>query len=276
MSEATTQPTLPAAADFFVRTPLYEFFPITEADHEALQDIFYPRGTLDAYCVHCRQISIFRRSFPTNTNYLTPSEALALGQRDTSFACTRKQQHDLWFRTLVRRTAGESDQVQLGKIGQWPSVADLLIVGSGKYRAILGPSRYRELTRAIGLAAHGVGIGSFVYLRRIFESLVYEAFEQATSKNQINQGEFDRARMDERITLLKDYLPRFLVDNHSMYGILSKGIHSLTEEECLRYFDTLRTGIELVLDERLEEMKRANKLTEAKNAIARARGDLAE
>ena len=37
----------------------------------------------------------------------------------------------------------------------------------------------REFTKAIGLAANGVGIGSFVYLRRIFENLVFQAFDEA-------------------------------------------------------------------------------------------------
>jgi hypothetical protein len=35
--------------------------------------------------------------------------------------------------------------------------------------------RYKKFTKGLGLAAHGVGIGSFVYLRRIFENLIEEA-----------------------------------------------------------------------------------------------------
>lgn len=34
-----------------------------------------------------------------------------------------------------------------------------------------------EFKRAIGLAAHGTGVGSFVYLRRIFEGLITETYE---------------------------------------------------------------------------------------------------
>ena len=65
----------------------------------------------------------------------------------------------------------------LSKIGQWPSVADFQIPQAEKYRKILGEEQYKELTRGISLAAHGVGIGSYVYLRRVFENLIEEAFK---------------------------------------------------------------------------------------------------
>lgn len=38
-------------------------------------------------------------------------------------------------------------------------------------------------------------------------------------------------RVEDKIKLLKDYLPQMLVDNKVVYGIMSKGIHELSEEE---------------------------------------------
>lgn len=52
-----------------------------------------------------------------------------------------------------------------------------------------------------------------------------------------------------------------------MYGILSIGIHSLTENECLQYFETVKLGIELILDEEVERYKKKQKLEEAKKKI---------
>jgi hypothetical protein len=40
---------------------------------------------------------------------------------------------------------------------------------------------YREFGKAVGLGAHGVGIGAVVYLRRIIESLIEEAHQTAKS-----------------------------------------------------------------------------------------------
>jgi hypothetical protein len=51
---------------------------------------------------------------------------------------------------------------------------------------------------------------------------------------------------------LKTHLPELLVSNTAIYAILSKGTHSLSEHECIEYFDTLKVGIELILDEKIE------------------------
>ena len=70
------------------------------------------------------------------------------------------------------------------KIGQYPSLADIAIGDISQFEKALGDKRLQELNKAIGLAAHGVGIGSYVYLRRVFESLIEEAHEKAI----INSG----------------------------------------------------------------------------------------
>lgn len=62
-------------------------------------------------------------------------------------------------------------------------------------------------------------------------------------------------------TLLKNSIPEFPVNNKTLYSILSKGIHELSEEECLDIFPVLKTAIEYILDEikakkELEEKKR--------------------
>jgi hypothetical protein len=80
--------------------------------------------------------------------------------------------------------------------------------------------------------------------------------------------------MGERIELLKDELPEFLVENKAMYSILSKGIHELSEEECLTAFPILKVGIEIILDVKLEAAKKEKKLAEAKKAIAALSGSI--
>jgi len=74
--------------------------------------------------------------------------------------------------------------------------------------------------------------------------------------------------MSERIELLKNHLPTFLVENKSLYGILSVGIHSLKEEDCLTYFETVKVGIELILDEKVEQYNKLKKIEEAKEKLS--------
>lgn len=153
----------------------------------------------------------------------------------------------------------------LMKVGQFPSVADIHIGQVKQYDKVLEKPILKEFTKAIGLAANGVGIGSFVYLRRIFENLIYEVLEEA--KDLIDIEAFKTQRMDEKIETLKNYLPPFIVENKQIYGILSKGIHELEEEECLAYFDCMRNSIELILNERLVQIEKKKKEEQVKKSI---------
>jgi hypothetical protein len=156
----------------------------------------------------------------------------------------------------------------LMKVGQYPSIADFHIHEVKQYNKVLSKEKLREFTRAIGLAANGVGIGSFVYLRRIFEGLIEEAHTAARTDAGWNEELFTRGRMTDKIQLLEAHLPPFLVENRALYGILSTGVHSLTEDDCLAHFDTVRVGIELILDEKLEASERKRKVEEAKQKLA--------
>ena len=80
--------------------------------------------------------------------------------------------------------------------------------------------------------------------------------------------------MDKKIELLKDYLPPFLVENKSIYSILSKGIHELDEDTCLNYFKSMKVGIEIILDQKLEKKKQKEKEEEAKKSILQLNGKL--
>lgn len=153
------------------------------------------------------------------------------------------------------------------KVGQYPSVADIHIGQVKQYDKVLERTILKEFTKAIGLAANGVGIGSFVYLRRIFENLVMDAYNEALQAGIVDAETFEKQRMDEKIKSLNGYLPPFIVENHGIYSILSKGIHELSEDECLAYFDCMRQSIELILDERLEQIAKKKKQEEVKKAI---------
>ena len=151
------------------------------------------------------------------------------------------------------------------KVGQYPSVATIHIGQIKQYNKQLGESVSKEFTRAIGLAANGVGIGSFVYLRRIFEKLILDAYNQA--KDSIDTDVFAKQRMDEKILTLRDHLPSFIVENCAIYKILSKGIHELSEDECLEHFDCLRKSIELILDEKIEQIEKRKREEAVKKSI---------
>lgn len=162
---------------------------------------------------------------------------------------------------------GDSSVRSIMKVGQYPSVADFHISEIKQYKKLLPNEKLKEFTRAIGLAANGVGIGSFVYLRRIFEHLIFEAYEQCLADGLVTEEQYNRSRMDQKISLLSAHLPSFLVENRSIYSVLSLGIHELDENTCLAHFDTLRVGIEIILDEKLDDLKKKEKIEDAKKKL---------
>lgn len=168
----------------------------------------------------------------------------------------------------------DADDHSIMKVGQYPTIADMHKAQVKHYKSVLTEEEMKEFTRAIGLAASGVGIGSFVYLRRIFENLIQEAYIQALSNGDVEEDVFLHMRMDEKIGALKEYLPKTLVEIKQIYGILSRGIHELSEKECLSYFDAMRTGIEIILDDKLEQRKRAEKRAKAIAQVSTINGEL--
>lgn len=160
------------------------------------------------------------------------------------------------------------------KIGQFPSIADFHISQIKKYDKVISKEKLREFTRAIGLAANGVGIGSFVYLRRIFEELMEESHSIAKTQSDWDEKKYNTQRIPEKIELLKEHLPTFLIKNKSLYSILSTGIHNLSEDECLSYFDIVKLGIELILDEKVDQLDKLKKIQDAEKSISTIKGKI--
>jgi hypothetical protein len=252
----------PSPYDFFINTPIYEKIVIDESSSKIGMDIFNFGKPFDSYCPFCKEHSIFERIVGNYWSEMKDSEGwVDKGDEKFKFRCTRVRSHLLEFYVRITDRTFE-------KVGQTPSIADLQIFDVKKYSKILPKQYYMEFTKAIGLASHGVGVGSFVYLRRIFEQLISEAKLQLCNDASWDEELFNRAKMSEKIELVASELPEFLVENKLMYGILSKGIHELSEQECLQYFPVVKTGIEIILDSHLEKLQRQEKLNLARKALA--------
>lgn len=276
---------LPIIEDLLLKAPLYEKFQVSSKDGEMMFNLQYFNRAIDLYCRECKKDSTFRgvneyKEYEGDTvvdiyysykqfekdYHSNPEEMERIANPKhrlftITLQCSRNNNHKAYF-TFYKLNN------ELIKIGQYPSIASLDEEKLKKYRTILTESQYSELNRGIGLTAHGVGIGAFVYLRRIFEDLIFEAYQKARSENSINSEDFEGKRMDEKIGLLKEYLPKFLVKNKSIYGILSKGIHELRENECLEYFPVVKAGIELILDEKIVAYEKEKKQAEIEQQLA--------
>lgn len=256
-SKTVQFPKLPSAKGFCLTVPLYEQFQYDNEKENPFFDLEQFGGTLDFHCPECGQHSVFtvkKNNYHSHSHYTNYIFSLLIH-------CSRNSAHQALF-------VFRAHQGILQKIGQIPSLADLALPDLRKYRQVLGAERFKELTRAIGLTTHGVGVGAFVYLRRIFESLIDGAHSVASTGQDWDEEAYTRARMDEKIAFLKEHLPEFLVQNRGLYSILSVGVHTLTEAECLAAFPAVRLAIELILDDLLEQHERQVKLKSAAKSLA--------
>lgn len=260
-SQIKLDPYLNSPKEFHLEMPLYHKFDLDiKAVAAEIFKLLRYSGTIDAYCIWCDKESVFDTTEHIYSSTTYSEWKRSTGFRRIAYRCNRDPNHEYFV--YYYKTSN-----YFLKIGQFPSVADFQIPQAEKYRKVLGEGQYKELTRGIGLAAHGVGIGSFVYLRRVFENLIEEAHAREKGNKEFPEEKYLKARMDEKISLLRGCLPEFLVENKNIYTILSKGIHELSEQECLKYFEAIKIGIEQILDEKIEQTEKIQKAEKAREAI---------
>lgn len=263
--------------EWLLSTPLYAPIPLLADETGAIQGVralLAWTGTFDAYCPGCGQTATFRGMVHPDYKKSVDAQRLAsaamnaprgtalweMSEVRKAVFCTRDQRHTLIF-YFLRRGA------QVMKIGQHPSYADLARGETREFGKVLGKDRVAELNTAIGLAAHGVGVGAFVYLRRIFESLVEEAHQIAKKDPAWDEAAYQRLRMSERLPVLAGHLPAFLVEHYKLYGILSLHLHELTDADCLKNFELVKQGIFAIAEERLADRQRQERIAAARKAM---------
>jgi hypothetical protein len=240
----------------FAEDSLYTTYDISDFDDDKTIK-FFTTGSIDAYCPNCKKRSVFRIQSGTAQYGTEKPQIPKFGLITVSAKCTRETHNNLLgrlencdhiFYVIFKRYSNE-----LLKIGQYPSKGDMDFGELDDSYKELSDHLRNELGTSIGLYAHGVGIGSFVYLRRILETLVEEAHEKAKTEQNWNEDIYIQSRMTEKIQLLSGFLPTRLVKSANLYGILSKGLHELSENECKKHYSLVRQAIQLILKQKHEE-----------------------
>ena len=252
--------------DFYFETPLYEV-----VDTNLLEQNPFT-GDVDAYSA----------KNSTDTTYSIDMDAIdtwrvwnGSSHTDVGFylitlKCKRKDNDILRFVVFFNKI----EKVAM-KIGQYPSLADMQFAEIGKkYDKVLPAEDLKNLKKAIGLASHGAGAGSFVYIRRIFENLIFETYQNNKEGLNLLDADFKTKKMLDKIEAIKDFLPSQLIEMKGIYTILGKGVHELTEEECLQYFFPIKLSIELILDQKIEESKKKEKDLMVKQQLQKIQSEI--
>ena len=274
-------------AEFLKNAGLYDSAEITKDNINELCDLIGGKVKISAYCVGCKEMRVFSMA-PIQMTVETAEKGIVLIPLEDRlkhiqraqemkgeppwktlvdkwhwndkltdiatrvitfpFACAMDDSHHLDY--IV-----QTDSNKMIKIGQFPSIADLSFPELDEFKKVIDKESIRELHRAIGLYAQGIGVGSYVYLRRIFERILEEAKKQAEAEGTIDLSDYVSLRVSERIKRLKEYLPAMINSNPTIYGIVSKGIHELSEDDCIRYFPVLKESIIMILRQWAQKKK---------------------
>lgn len=248
--------------EFIFNLPLYTKVTLSE-NPQILEDLCSYSTSIDGYNPEKGAESTYRLAERIDSKYLYISATKTI-----RFECQRY--HDNIY--VLIHYDRKNDYIE--KVGQNPSVADMHIAQVKQYKKVLSDIYIKDFTKAIGLAANGIGTGSFVYLRRVFEHLIQEVANGAIEKGDVNKMEFETSKMDNKLKLLSAYLPEVIIENKSLYSVLSAGIHTLSEDDCLKYFSVVREVIELILDEREYERQREEKKKNAKSKLGAIAGEV--
>ncbi|HTN61821.1 MAG TPA: hypothetical protein VL147_09725 [Devosia sp.] len=255
---------LESAEQFYFETPLYARLrsPFDPGETPAVvRTIYGHEGKLDGFCPYCQRQVTFTCRRHVGTDTIRDMDRIDFDEG--TLICDRNRVHTLHFHWLFSKGIFE-------KVGQFPSSATITNAELSQYRQLMGKVDSEEFYKAVGLAAHGVGIGSFVYLRRVFERLIWGRFEEFRSAEGWDDASFRKMRMSDKIQHLKDHLPPFLVSNSAVYSILSVGVHRLDEKQCLGFFELMKDTIIVILEEdklKKEEFARRERLTRAISGI---------
>ena len=246
----------PMPEEFCLNVPLYKEVEVSKEDIAKVRALMTYDGHLDTYCPQCKAHTVSNCTSDRQGVWIDEDNWYDRLLFRIVAICSRNKDHVGVYYFRVNRVSG------IQKIGQYPSTAESNLFDAKKYSKILSSDDFKGFTKAIGLAAHGIGAGSLVYLRRIFESLIKEAHVIASKDTGWDEAAYNNGRMQDRVKLLKDHLPSFLVEHHKIYSVLSNGVHELSESDCLEFFPLLKMSIELILDQKILEAERARKTQE--------------
>ena len=283
---------------FLCETGLYEKLAISIDDKDDLVEFLKGQVKPDVFCVECKENRVFNGKtnkvnipkqdhivmpiYHENNPELNAAIGHSINQREINkfqefvkknrvtmlkYQCSKDENHQLIYIILLTDS-------YIMKIGQHPSYRDIESPQIKKFQKVLG-NYYPELSTAIRLYSVNVGIGSFVYLRRIIEKLVYDTFKEAEAAGALTDQQFEfqadgehRNGMEEKIKLLKGFLPDLITDHPKIYGVVSKGIHELSEEECFEYFPVLKDGIIMIMDDIVAKKEKESATTDYKKSLS--------
>lgn len=227
---------------------------------------------IEGYCnkCKCKRIFCFENSSMAYVNFAAPNSHQDLVKdilKQIDYF-TLRAQADCGHKLIM--CFWKIDTNTLIKIGQNPSIYDMdENINNKKFLSLLDDEDRDYYKKACSLYSFNSCIGSMVYLRRIFEKLLIDTFNVNKEKIEIDENEFKRKRVEDKVEMLKPYLPIILYEQgfNIIYKKISDGIHNLSEDECQVIFPILKDAIEEILIEKIQTKEKEERILKISNKI---------
>ncbi len=220
---------------------------------ELIEDLTNFDERIERYCTECLSRRIFasdKAGSSITGSFLDKNSLNKVLKKNNfllkCFNCSANSSHKILIGFYI-------DDKNIVKISEYPSRYDSVRDNFNKYNKILKKDKLDELAKASQLESNGYAIAASLYYRRIFENIILRTFLDSSIPDKIDESEFRKKRMEDKIKYVKSFLPNYFNDNPSIYSILSKAVHELKEEECREYLPIVSTIIFYSLDEAVDK-----------------------
>lgn len=222
---------------------------------------------IDSYCEKCGMVRPFHDMRSRGGGVGTAVKVLSTGTSYFEFTCVtcRKEHHEYLVEQIV-----SDESIRIQKYGQLPRKH--LERDNTLQKFFSDDSDNYE--KAVVCLSHGYGIAAFAYLRRIVENntlnlidLVLEDVNSTESDPQIIESLTELRKespMSDKIRIANKALPEYLKPDGlnplgKLYQVLSEGVHSLSDEECLQRANIVKVCLKYLISELSSRKKNRTK-----------------
>lgn len=231
---------------------------------------------LEIHCQECRGLRVFKSENGGATFYSDADDGFI------GYACKNCEKDS---RTYAVKGAGyEEDgqpEILLVKFGQWP---EFKILVPSSLLKLLDKDTNKLFQQGRRGESLGTGMGAFIYYRRVVDNLKDKLFDRIiavaeSSNTKPAHVEKLRAIKSEHsfkkaMTDFKEIIPPpLLIKGHNplalLYAALSKGVHEMTDDECLTAASDIRTVLTSLARSASELLRDETELNQAVGRLTR-------
>ena len=289
--EVQTEVTYQTLSEFLQSTPPNQSRHISDLSVSESVGSPYPRiiqkistPELELHCPHnlCNGVRFFRctKVFSSTGTHLEENilKENILNYLYVTYQCSNCQKTIKVYSLVVKFSTAEQSHGICRKLGELPPYGQPVPPGLIK---LIGPDREIFL-KGRNCENQGLGIGAFTYYRRVVENQknrILEEIVKVSEKIRLPQDKIDTLReaiketqFRKALGMTKDVMPEsLLIGGHNplllLHRALSRGVHELSDEECLKLANTVRLVLG-ELSERLSDiLKDKAKLMEAVSTL---------